>query len=104
MAIDNNATAMNNDGGWIDLNGYYHACGCEGHADFAEDHDTTVWALEDEGWIHISDGRIYNMRNLDALTQPQIDTLFDGMMLYPDYSIGQKIKRLLSPMLEEVAQ
>lgn len=79
--------------GWLSLNGVYYPCGFYNHYEAAmEIAGLDSSDLEERGWVHISDSRIWLRR---GLTQAQMDTLFDMSMLNPESVLGMNIASCL---------
>jgi hypothetical protein len=65
---------------WVEPNGTLHAVNAYGHRAWALEHGYQDGNLENVGWVHVSNGGIYNSE-IHPLNQPQIDTLFDLAVL-----------------------
>ncbi len=87
------ATSPMQEDGWLSPDGLYYPCGYQNHWEAAmEIGGVGPYDLEERGWVHISDGRFSVER---ALTQPQMDTLFDMQMVDPGSCLGRNIARCL---------
>ncbi len=79
--------------GWLSPDGVYYPCGFYNHSAAAmEIAGVDSSDLEERGWLHISDSRIWLQR---GLTQRQVDTLFDMYMVNPESVLGMNIASCL---------
>lgn len=80
--------------GWLSPEGVYYPCGFGNHDEAAREIAgvSSSYCLEERGWLHITDSQLWLE---GALTQPQIDTLFDMLMVNPASSLGINIARYL---------
>lgn len=84
------ATEPVQDDGWMTPDGVFYPCGFWQHSACAMNlTGMYVTDLEKSGWAHISSNFIAN--DDLTLTQPQIDALFDMMMLDPNSELGRHI-------------
>ena len=97
------ATEPTQQDGWLSPQGVYYPVDHHGHYRFAEaiGEHTTIYMLEDEGWVHISDERIRSYDGMLKFTQAQRDVLFDMMMVNPTSYLGRDLQYWLKPQQED---
>lgn len=91
---------------WVDPEGNFYPVPYAGHSQFCFEQGVEMRWLEEDGWVHLSGGRIYNAQrehSPHAATQAQLDTLFDVAMAYQEasHSYYQQFQSALDRLLDE---